>query len=214
MNERAMRRVVVVGTSGSGKTTLARRLASTLNVPHIELDALHWEPNWTSTPTERFRTKVRQALQGARDGWTVCGNYRAIKDEIWPSADTVIWLDYSMRVVFMRVLRRSLLRWWRREVLWNGNRERLWDNLLSRYSLLLWVINTWRIRRRDYPRELAAETCRHLRVLRFRDPRQADEWIRGLCAGRKAWRQRRQFFRRAFRMRRRSVDADGPPTVV
>ncbi len=45
-----MRRIVVIGTSGSGKTTLARELAGRLNVPHIELDALHWKPNWVATP--------------------------------------------------------------------------------------------------------------------------------------------------------------------
>ena len=30
----------------SGKTSLARRLAAELNVPHVELDALHHGPNW------------------------------------------------------------------------------------------------------------------------------------------------------------------------
>jgi adenylate kinase family enzyme len=63
-----MRRVVVVGTSGSGKTTLARQLAEVLEVPHIELDALHWEPKWTSTPAERMREKVRAALGNAPQG--------------------------------------------------------------------------------------------------------------------------------------------------
>lgn len=38
-------RIVVIGSTGSGKTTLANQLAHTLNLPHIELDALHWEPN-------------------------------------------------------------------------------------------------------------------------------------------------------------------------
>ncbi len=38
-------RIVVVGTTGSGKTTLAAQLALIAGCPHIELDALHWEPN-------------------------------------------------------------------------------------------------------------------------------------------------------------------------
>ena len=42
-----MQRLVVVGTSGSGKTTVAGQLALILGVPHIELDSLHWEPDWT-----------------------------------------------------------------------------------------------------------------------------------------------------------------------
>ncbi len=39
-------RIAIVGTTGSGKTTLAQQLSQRINVPHIELDALHWEPNW------------------------------------------------------------------------------------------------------------------------------------------------------------------------
>src|SRR2546423_12098783 len=107
-----MRRVIVVGTSGSGKTTLARQLAARLGVPHIELDALHWQPNWTPTPPDQMRQKVIAALKNAPDGWTICGHYRAIRDAIWPFADTVIWLDYPMATVFSRVIVRTLRRWW------------------------------------------------------------------------------------------------------
>src|SRR5436305_799712 len=45
-------RLVVVGTSGSGKTTLAREIARRRALPHVELDALHWGPNWTEPPVE------------------------------------------------------------------------------------------------------------------------------------------------------------------
>jgi len=72
-----MRRVVVLGSSGSGKTTLARELARRLNVRHVELDAIHWKPNWTSTPREKLIEEVRAALDAAdasHDGWTVCGH--------------------------------------------------------------------------------------------------------------------------------------------
>ncbi len=41
-----MQRISVVGTSGSGKTTLARDISQLLGIPHVELDYLHWEPNW------------------------------------------------------------------------------------------------------------------------------------------------------------------------
>src|SRR5215204_3474908 len=150
-----MKRVVVLGTSGSGKTTLARELAERMNVPHIELDALHWEPNWVEASTEVMRQRVRTELARSSRGWAVDGNYRPVRDEIWPAADTIVWLDYPMTVVFSRVLLRTLRRGWSRQELWSGNRERLWTQFFSRDSILLWVINTWRIRRRDYPRELA-----------------------------------------------------------
>jgi adenylate kinase family enzyme len=37
-------RIIVVGTSGAGNTTLARRIAAMLELPHIELDAINWQP--------------------------------------------------------------------------------------------------------------------------------------------------------------------------
>lgn len=172
-----MRRIVVVGTSGAGKSTLARALARRLNLTHIELDALHWEPNWTSTPPDRMRGKVTAAIQNAPQGWTVCGNYRAIRDAIWPFADTIIWLNYPMRIVFLRVLRRTLKRAIRGEMLWGGCRESLWMQLCTADSLFLWVINTWRIQRRDYPAMLRSKHCRHMRVIRFRHPKQTQQWL-------------------------------------
>lgn len=55
-------RISVVGTSGSGKTTLARQISQRLSIPHVELDALHWEPNWTEAPLDIFRKRVEQSL--------------------------------------------------------------------------------------------------------------------------------------------------------
>lgn len=62
MERKPMQRISIVGTSGSGKTTLARTLAQQLQFPHIELDALHWQPNWTELPDVLFRERVAQAL--------------------------------------------------------------------------------------------------------------------------------------------------------
>lgn len=53
-----LRRVAVVGTSGCGKTTVARELSAVLDVPHIELDALYWQPHWVARPAGDFRDLV------------------------------------------------------------------------------------------------------------------------------------------------------------
>src|ERR1700722_8683994 len=103
-----MRRIVIVGASGAGKSTLAAELAKRLAVPHIELDALHWGPNWTPTPTHILLPRVEVALAG--DGWTVCGNYLTLRDVTWRRADTLIWLDYPMRLVVWRSFRRTIRR--------------------------------------------------------------------------------------------------------
>jgi adenylate kinase family enzyme len=88
-------RISVVGTTGSGKTTLARQIARHFQIPHIELDTLHWEPNWTPAAPEMFRQRVREAVAGNR--WVVDGNYGGVgvRDIVWSQADTVVFLDYS-----------------------------------------------------------------------------------------------------------------------
>jgi adenylate kinase family enzyme len=173
-----MRRVVVVGTSGCGKTTLARELARRLRVPHIELDALNWQENWTETPRDLLLEKTRAAIDAAPYGWTLCGQYGNVADFTWSLADTIIFLDYSMTVVFTRVLRRTLSRCWTREELWSGNRERLYTQFFERDSLLLWVINTWRRRRRDIPRRVKDPRFAHVRFHRFRTPEELERWMR------------------------------------
>jgi adenylate kinase family enzyme len=170
-----MRRIVVLGTSGSGKTTLARELARRLGVPHIELDAIHWKPNWTSTPTEEFRAMVEPRV--AQAAWTLDGNYARLRDLVWGRADTLIWLDYPMSVTFMRVLRRSVGRAVFSTPLWSGNRESLCLTFCSRDSILLWVIESWRRNRRDYPKMLAEQRSAGKRVLRFRTPGQTAKWV-------------------------------------
>ena len=75
-------RIVVVGTSGSGKTIFARQLAGILDYAHIELDALHWGPNWTAQP--EFPELVRGAI--IADNWVVDGNYRTVRDQVWARA--------------------------------------------------------------------------------------------------------------------------------
>lgn len=170
-----MQRVLIFGTSGSGKTTLARELARRMNVPHIESDELHWGPNWTATPTEIFRRRVADAI--AQESWAMDGNYAIVRDLTLARADTVIWLDYPMSVVFTRTLVRTLRRSITRELLWGTNRESLWLTFCSRESILLWVLQTWRKRRREYPKLFRTEACRHLQVLRFRSQKETDAWL-------------------------------------
>lgn len=118
-----MKRIVVVGTTGTGKTTMAQRLADRLRLPHVELDALHWGPNWTEAPREIFRARVTGALHG--DAWVVDGNYGKVRDLVWSRADTVIWLDYPLWLILWRLASRTTRRVIARETLWNGNRETL-----------------------------------------------------------------------------------------
>lgn len=173
-----MQRVSVVGVTGSGKTTFAAALAAKLQVPHIELDALHWEPNWIMADLEVFRSRV--AGQVSADGWVVDGNYSKVRDLVWSRADTVVWLDYPFALTFARLLRRTLARTYSGQELWNGNRERLAEQFFSRESLLLWAIKSYPKQRATLPTLLTSQAYSHLDVLRFRTPRTAQHWLASL----------------------------------
>lgn len=133
-----MRRIHVVGTSGSGKTTLARELSRRLDVPHIELDALHWQAGWTERPRDELIADLRDRLDAP--GWVVDGNYTSVATEhVWPHVDKIVWLDLPKWTVMRQVFHRTLRRWWRQEELWNGNRESLRTSLFTRNSILYWA---------------------------------------------------------------------------
>jgi adenylate kinase family enzyme len=101
-----MARVVVIGTSCVGKTTFARSPARALSFPHVELDALYWQPSWIPRLPDRFRALVAQALSEER--WVTDGNYGEVQDIVWSRATTVIWLDYAFPLVFWRALSRTV----------------------------------------------------------------------------------------------------------
>ena len=102
---------------------MARRIAEALGFPHVELDALHWEPGWEEAPVEVFRERVSEVTRGSP--WVVDGNYGKVRDIVWGRADTVVWLDYGFPRIFLRLLWRTLRRVVLRERLWNDNREDL-----------------------------------------------------------------------------------------
>ncbi|HEY3232557.1 MAG TPA: EutP/PduV family microcompartment system protein [Roseiflexaceae bacterium] len=173
------RRIAIVGVSGSGKTTLARQLSQHLSLPHVELDALHWDPGWVPTPAEVFRQRARQALQGA--SWVVDGNHPEVRDIIWSRADTVIWLDYGLALVMWRLMLRTLRRAATREVLWNGNRERtLRAHFFSRDSIFLWALRTYGLRRKEYPALFKSSVYAQVRPVHLRSPRATRSWLASL----------------------------------
>ena len=176
MNE--ITRVVVIGTSCVGKTTFAQALARVLNFPHVELDSLHWQPNWIPRPPEEFRALTAQALsQGC---WVTDGNYSVVRDLVWSRATTVIWLNYVFPLVLWRALTRTFRRVLTQEELYSGNRESLRMAFFSRESILWWVITTFHRRRRQYRRLFDTATTPRLAYVEFRSPAEARNFLRGI----------------------------------
>jgi adenylate kinase family enzyme len=181
MEDRPMR-IVVIGTTGAGKTTLARRIAMQLALPHIELDAINWQPGWrdlTRHDPEVFVRRVGEAI--AADAWVVDGNYQSVRDQVWRRATHLIWLDYERAVVMARVIRRSLLRATLRTEMWAGNREQ-WRRLLRPSHPIRWAWTTWGWRRREIAERLARPEYAGLIVVRLRRPGDADRALAHLVA--------------------------------
>lgn len=174
-----MRRINVVGTSCSGKTTLARALADGLGLPHVELDALFWGPNWTPVPDALFHERV--AVAAASESWVIDGGYSNIRHLTWARADTVVWLDYPMPLVVHRWARRTLARIGSRDEFWpgTGNRETV-RNALKGDGLLWWILRTHRPRRGRLEKALAGRP--DLRVMRLRSPRETSSWLASVVA--------------------------------
>jgi adenylate kinase family enzyme len=180
MSSLPYKRLIVVGVTSSGKSTLAETLAQRFDLHYIELDALHWEPNWQSAPLDVFRARVEKAVQA--DRWIVAGNYRIVRDLTWPRAEAVIWLDYPFLTVLRQLTRRTFHRWWTQELLWGTNRERLWGHFKfwSEESLVHWLFKTYWRRKKEYPLLLSQPEHQHLILIRFKDPKETRHWLERL----------------------------------
>jgi adenylate kinase family enzyme len=173
-----MQRIAIVGTTGSGKTTLGERLAERLGYPLIDLDAIHWGPDWTPAPRDEFRERIAAAL--SEPAWITAGNYNKARDIVWGRADTLIWLDYPLGVSLLRLFRRTVGRIVTREELWAGNRETWRGQFASRDSLFVWAVRSHKRHRVQWTSDLTQPEYAHLEVLRFRRPSETEAWLREL----------------------------------
>lgn len=175
---RAPARIVVVGQSCAGKTAFSRRLARSLGYPCVELDELFWGADWTPKPDGEFRRLVEAAASAPL--WVADGNYGRVRDILWPRATTIVWLNYGFPRVMLRALRRTLGRIITQDELWHGNRETVARQFFSRESILLWVVSTFRRRRRDFEALRASSKYPHLSWVELRRPADAEPYLRSL----------------------------------
>jgi len=175
------RRIVIVGSSGSGKTTLARTLASRYNLPHVEIDSLHFEPNWVEVDFPVLRARIDAALSGPE--WVIDGNYAKLREIIWARGDTLIWLELPLGIVLWRLISRTLKRIITKEELWQGNRENLRTAFFSRDSLVLYMLKTRKVHHIGYPLALKQPEYCHLKLIHLRTPAQVRNWLDSLGQG-------------------------------
>jgi len=95
---------MVIGPCGAGKSTVSRTLGEMLSVPVYHLDRLHWKAGWVEGSQEELREELSPII--AQDHWLIDGNYGSTMELRLTRADTVIYLDYPIRLCFWRALKR------------------------------------------------------------------------------------------------------------
>lgn len=166
------RRIHVMGNSCAGKSTLGARIATSLKVPFVELDALNWEPDWVglnATNPEELERRIRKATAG--EGWVVAGSYSDFSQRVfWPRLQTLVWLDLPMPQLLWRMFKRSWQRWRSEELLWGTNYERFWPQLMvwrKEESLFWWIVTQHHRKRRSMLAYIADPQWAHICFLRF-----------------------------------------------
>ncbi|MCA9837982.1 MAG: AAA family ATPase [Trueperaceae bacterium] len=165
-------RIAITGGSGAGKTTLGKHLAKRLDAVFVEVDAIQHKANWVKASKEEIRLAIYANLDG-KSKWVI-DNFceREVGDYITSRADVLIWLDLPLLVKLVRLLRRSSSRLWKREVLWNGNKESLRGVFIDRDGVLIYPLRTHFKQRRNMLARLNQE-----KIVRLRSLKELKSWL-------------------------------------
>lgn len=166
------KRIAVFGKGG--KTTLARALADRFEFEFVELDAIRHMAGWVERPDDDFREVVTASLDGAQRGWVTDGNYLTVRRLIFDRVETVIVLALPWKIMLWRTFKRSLRRSYKREELWNGNREKFWLTFFTRQSVVydLW----WRRNHfRNFGKEISSGAPEGIDMYIIRSPKSLEE---------------------------------------
>ncbi|HEU4651217.1 MAG TPA: topology modulation protein [Croceibacterium sp.] len=101
-----MQRVLVIGPCGAGKSTAAVELGRLLDLPVHHLDQLHWRAGWVEGSHDELLEALAPIMASER--WLIDGNYGGTMAARIERADTVVYLDYPIRLCLWRALRRVL----------------------------------------------------------------------------------------------------------
>ncbi|MBF4270088.1 adenylate kinase [Vibrio anguillarum] len=175
-----MKRINVIGTSGSGKSTFSRQLANKLKYPYLEMDAIFWKPSWQESTDEEFFANLTESLSGEQ--WVLDGNYNRTAGIKWARADTIIWVDYSFPRTLFQAVKRALTRIVTKQELWGkaGNVESFKKSFLSKDSIILWTLKTYKTNRIRYKELLNDPRYSHINFVRVTSPKKAKAFIDGL----------------------------------
>jgi adenylate kinase family enzyme len=170
-------RILVYGVTGSGKTTLAAGIAARTGLPWYSVDDLTWLPGWAQVPTDEQRRTI--AAICSRDRWVLDTAYSQWLDVPLSRVELIVALDFPRWISLGRLLKRTARRIVRQDLICNGNRESLRQQL-SRESIIWWHFKSFarkRARIRTWVHDPLAPPIVHLT-----SPRQVSRWLETLEA--------------------------------
>lgn len=161
-----MNRVIIIGPCGSGKSTLARELAPRMGLPLIHMDQLGWQAGWVETEKAELRARLAEAVAGER--WLIEGNYGSVLPPRLERADTVIYLDFPIRLCLKRLIKRIV-------TLRGQSRPDMPEGCPERFDLaFFWYVMNWntgpRVRTEAHIEPYADK------VIRLRSPDALAQW--------------------------------------
>jgi adenylate kinase family enzyme len=161
-----MRRVMIIGPCGSGKSTLAFELAPRMGLPLIHMDQLGWKEGWVETSKAELHSRLADAVAG--EEWLIEGNYGSTLGPRLERANTVIYLDFPIRLCLWRLVRRvATLRGQSRPDMPEGCPERF-------DAAFFWYVINWN----SGPRlRTEAQIAPHAnKVIRLTSPQMLAQW--------------------------------------
>lgn len=158
--------MLIIGPCGSGKSTLARELAPRLELPLVHMDQLGWNPGWIETEKAELHARLANAV--AKNEWLIEGNYGSTLTPRLERADTVIYLDFPIRLCLSRLIRRIISHR-------GQSRPDMPDNCPERFDLaFFWYVMNWNTGPR--PRTEAQLVPYADKVIRLASPRALALW--------------------------------------
>lgn len=162
-----MQRIIIIGPCGAGKSTLSTMLAAKLGLPLYHMDKLNWQPGWIESSKDDIRERLKSIL--STDRWMIDGNYSGTLAERINHADTIIYLDFPIRLCLWRVMKRV---WHYR----GRTRPDMTEDCPERFdfAFMLYLMQ-WNIGSR--PKTEALVHGHEAKTVRLRNPAELDRWL-------------------------------------